>query len=57
MNTGDYIAIAVIVLILAAAIAYIIRQKKKGAKCIGCPAGCKACLECSCCNTCDEKTE
>ena len=40
---GDYIALAVIVVILAAAIIYIIRAKKNGAKCIGCPSGCKAC--------------
>ena len=40
---GDYIAVAVIVVILAAAIMYIIRAKKNGAKCIGCPSGCKSC--------------
>ena len=44
---GDYIAIAVIVVILAAAITYIIRAKKNGAKCIGCPHG-KSCGSCNC---------
>ncbi|MFI3228686.1 MAG: FeoB-associated Cys-rich membrane protein [Bacillota bacterium] len=33
------IAIVVIVIILGSAIAYIVRAKKKGVKCIGCPAG------------------
>ena len=42
----DYIVIAVIVLIIGAAAFYIIREKKKGKKCIGCPY----------CNTCSSKT-
>ncbi len=33
------IVIAIVVAILGGAIAYIIRAKKKGVKCIGCPAG------------------
>ena len=33
----DILALGVLVLILGAAIGYIVRQKKKGAKCIGCP--------------------
>ena len=37
MNTVDYIAIAVIVLIVGAAAFYIIRAKKRGEKCVGCP--------------------
>ena len=40
---GDYVALAVIVVMLTAAIIYIIKQRKNGAKCIGCPPGCKAC--------------
>lgn len=37
----DFMAILIIAAILGAAIAYIIRAKKKGAKCIGCPlSGC-----------------
>ncbi len=46
---GDYIALAVIVVILAAAIIYIIKAKKSGTKCIGCPYG-KNCSSCSCGN-------
>ncbi len=37
---GDYIALAVVVIILAAVIIYLVKQKKKGAKCIGCPNCC-----------------
>ncbi|MBE6577534.1 MAG: FeoB-associated Cys-rich membrane protein [Ruminococcaceae bacterium] len=36
----DIIVIAVIVLIVGAAVAYIIKAKKSGKKCIGCPDGC-----------------
>ena len=35
----DFIIIAVLVLIIGAAVVYIIKEKKKGVKCIGCPAG------------------
>lgn len=41
LNVIDLIVIAIVVLILVAASAYIIRAKKKGVKCIGCPDGCK----------------
>lgn len=34
----NVIAILVIAIILALAIIYIVRQKKKGIKCIGCPS-------------------
>ncbi|MBO5165394.1 MAG: FeoB-associated Cys-rich membrane protein [Lachnospiraceae bacterium] len=34
----DIILVLVLLLILGAAVAYIVRAKKKGAKCIGCPA-------------------
>ena len=37
MGTVDYIVIAIVVVIVAAAGFYIWRQKKQGAKCIGCP--------------------
>ena len=46
------IIIAVVVLIVGAACAYIYRQKKRGARCIGCPAGESCCSSgcggCSC---------
>ena len=37
MTATDIIAIAVIAAVVGIAVAYIVRQKKKGAKCIGCP--------------------
>ncbi|MBQ2934058.1 MAG: FeoB-associated Cys-rich membrane protein [Clostridia bacterium] len=58
---GDYIALGLIVVILAAAITYIIRSKKNGVKCIGCPSGCKACSgaknKTSCCCGCNTQQE
>ena len=36
----EMIAIAVIILIVGGALAYIIKAKKSGRKCIGCPDGC-----------------
>lgn len=35
----DLIIIGILVLIVGSAIIYIIKEKKKGTKCIGCPAG------------------
>ena len=37
MGIVDYIAIAAIVLIVSAAVFYIVRAKKRGEKCVGCP--------------------
>ena len=37
MTLVDYIAIAAIVLIVGAAAFYIIRAKRRGDKCVGCP--------------------
>lgn len=33
----DVIVIAVIAVIIGVAVAYIVREKKRGTKCIGCP--------------------
>ena len=41
MGIGDYIVIAIVALIVVAIIIYLVRQKKKGVKCIGCPVGCR----------------
>lgn len=35
---ANFIVIAVVLLIMGAAIAYIVKEKKRGVKCIGCPA-------------------
>ena len=37
MGIIDYIAIAAIILIVGAAVFYIIRAKRRGEKCVGCP--------------------
>ncbi|MBQ8894817.1 MAG: FeoB-associated Cys-rich membrane protein [Clostridia bacterium] len=52
----NVIIIAILVLIVGAAIWYVIRAKKSGKKCIGCPdSGCSS-EKCSCCCGCsDEK--
>ena len=48
MDFVDVIAIVVIVLIIGGAVAYIIKAKKSGKKCIGCPdsAACSAQSKC-----------
>ena len=67
MELIDIIVIAVIVLIIGGASAYIIKAKKSGKKCIGCPdscschtnkkpersgSSCSSCSSCSCCSGC-----
>lgn len=40
---ADFIVIVILIVLVGSALAYIIKEKKKGAKCIGCPAaGCCA---------------
>lgn len=39
----NVVIVAILVIIIGSALRYIIRQKKKGVKCIGCPEGCRAC--------------
>ncbi len=45
---GDIIVIGLICLIIGGAVTYIVRAKKKGNKCIGCPdaATCSKCGKC-----------
>ena len=50
MNYSDLLTIAIIVVILGLAIAYICRAKKKGIKCIGCPDGAKCSGNCAGCS-------
>ena len=49
MTAADIIAIAVIALTIGGAIFYIVRSKKKGQKCIGCPHS-SSCSS-SCCSS------
>ncbi|MBE6539819.1 MAG: FeoB-associated Cys-rich membrane protein [Ruminococcaceae bacterium] len=56
----NYILVGVIALIVGAALWYIIRAKKKGKKCIGCPeSSCpssgKCGGNCSCCSGCGKE--
>lgn len=37
MKLVDYIVLAIVLLILGAVFFYILKAKKKGVKCIGCP--------------------
>ena len=48
----DYLIIGAIVLIIGGALFYIIKAKKSGKKCIGCPdsASCSKCSSCHGCN-------
>lgn len=36
---GEIIAITAVVLIVGGAVAYLVRSKKRGDKCVGCPYG------------------
>ncbi len=46
----NVIIVAILVIIIGAAAWYVIRAKKKGSKCIGCPSECKGS-----CSGCGEK--
>lgn len=48
----NIIAIAVILLILAGAAGYVIKAKKSGQKCIGCPGGASCSGQCGGCAGC-----
>lgn len=50
MELVDYIVIAAIVLVVGGAIAYIIKAKKSGKKCIGCPDSGSCSGSCAGCN-------
>ena len=47
MEPGTVIAIVAIALIIGSAAAYIIKSKKSGKKCIGCPYS-SSCTKCTC---------
>ena len=55
---GEIIAIVIIAVIVGGAIFYVIKAKKSGKKCIGCPDGCSCNGSCSgSCSTKQEKDE
>ena len=51
MGFGDFIAIALIAVIVGAASYYLIRAKKKGKNCLGCPYADSCSSKSSCCST------
>ena len=67
MGAETYIVIAVILVIIGLAAGYVIKAKKSGKKCIGCPDGCctssqkktnpsSACSgSCTCCCGCSQE--
>ncbi len=49
---ADILVLALVGLLVGLAAGYVIRQKKKGIKCIGCPAGAQACRQAGCAGNC-----
>lgn len=45
----DVIVIVAVAIVVGAAVAYIIKEKKRGTKCIGCPAAGTCSHNCSSC--------
>lgn len=43
----NFIIAAIVLIIIGAAVAYIVKEKKRGVKCIGCPAGASCAGKCS----------
>lgn len=59
MSLGEIIAVAIIALVVGGAVAYIVKAKKKGVQCIGCPDGCscKKAGGCQGCSKCAKEDE
>lgn len=55
MNLADYLIIAVILAIGAGAVFAVIKAKKSGKKCIGCPSGGACSGKCAGCGCAAEK--
>lgn len=58
---ADFIVAGILLVIVGAAMIYIVKKKKSGAKCIGCPAACncsgKSGKESGCCCGCHSDTK
>lgn len=48
----DFIIVGILIIIVGAAVIYIVRERKHGTKCIGCPAGGQCSGKCSGSYTC-----
>ena len=57
MGPIDFIILAIIVLIVGGASFYIIRAKKKGQRCIGCPDSKTCSGSCASCCGCQQPSE
>ena len=57
MGIDTYITLAVILVIVGLAVAYVIKAKKSGKKCIGCPDSGSCSGNCSCCCGCGGEGE
>ena len=55
MGVGEIIAVSAIALVIGGAIFYIIKSKKSGVKCIGCPHSKQCANKCNC--SCKNKNE
>ena len=53
---NDVMIAAVLLVIIGAAAWYIVRSRKKGRRCIGCPGGCCS-GQCASCSSCEETPE
>ena len=50
----NILVIAAVGLIIGLAVGYILKERKKGAKCIGCPSGCSCSGNCNGCKGCEK---
>ena len=48
----NFIIIALLILIVGGAVAYVVKAKTNGIKCVGCPDAKKCSGDCSCCSGC-----
>ena len=48
---ADFVVIGILIITIGAAVTYIVKEKKKGTKCIGCPSGGSCSGGCSGCHS------
>lgn len=49
---ADFLIVVILLVIVGGAVAYIVKQKKQGAKCIGCPSAAACSHKCEVCGGC-----
>ena len=54
---ANFIVGGILIITIGAAIIYIVKEKKKGTKCIGCPAACNCSNKSNGCSGCHSNTE